>query len=115
MGYAWCIGTALGSCDVLQLEDPHRLLPSRESWTHSALAVFDTRLSDGDYYITVQVESNVVYGGPLVTTLHHSIPYRVDAVHPELGNVELSGYNIELNELTISYVARYVYVRICRY
>ena len=105
MGYAWCIGTDIGSCDVLPFEDPHRLLPSRETWTNSALAVLDPNLQDGDYYITVRVESNVEYGGPLVTTLHHSTPYQVDTVPPEVADMMLEGYSADQNELRVSYTA----------
>ena len=113
MGYAWCIGTAIGSCDVLPFEDPHRLLPSRETWTNSALAVLDPNLQDGDYYITVRVESNVEYGGPLVTTLHHSTPYQVDTVPPEVADMTLEGYSADQNELSISYTAMYVFTCMC--
>ena len=105
-GYAWCIGSSIGSCDILPYEDPHSLLLSTSLWTNSAVASFAERLPDGEYFVTVQAESGVLYGTPLVTTLHHSTPYRVDTQHPNLTDLRVLGYDAELNQLTLDFVAR---------
>ena len=105
-GYAWCIGSSLGSCDILPFEDPHSPLFSTSLWTNSAVASFAERLLDGEYFVTVQAESGVSYGTPLVTTLHHSTPYRVDTQPPSLTDVQVLGYDAELNQLTIDFLAR---------
>ena len=105
-GYAWCIGTSIGSCDILPFEDPHTFLLSTSLWTNSAVAAFTNRLPDDEYFVTVQAESDVSYGTPLVTTLHRSTPYTVDTQHPSLTNVQVLGYDAELNQITLDFVAR---------
>ena len=64
--------------------------------------------------MTVQAESGVLYGTPLVTTVHHSTPYVVDTQHPDLTELLVVGYDSELNQLTLDFVARLVYIVICR-
>ena len=107
--YTWCLGTFLGSCDLLAPVDPHAELglASPQSWTNTGLATF-RNLSDGSYYLSVQAVSNVEYGGPLATTVQHSTPYVLDTSLPVLGAIEGLEYNATSDLLSFSYNARYV-------
>ena len=104
--YTWCIGTILGSCDVLNQTDPHAHfgLSNRQAWTNAGLAS-SLDLTDGAYYISVQAINNVEYGGPLVTTVQHSTPYIIDTSPPILTEVESIDYDVLTNELSLNYSA----------
>lgn len=105
--FSWCIGTSVGSCDLLPPSDPHARLGllTRESWTNTGLASF-SNLSDGSYYVTVQAISNIEYGGLLVTTVHHSTPYIIDTTPPTITEVNNIQFNHSTNELSLDYVVR---------
>lgn len=102
--HTWCIGTSIGSCDLLPPTDPHADLglTTRETWTNTGLASFQN-LSDGSYYVTVQAVSNVIYGGPLATTVHHSTPYIIDTSPPIVNEVYNVQYNLTSNYLNLEY------------
>ena len=104
--YTWCVGTSLGSCDILNQTDPHAHfgLSNRQAWTNTGLAS-SLDLTDGSYYISVQAINNIEYGGPLVTTVQHSTPYVIDTSPPTLTELESIEYNVSTNELRLSYLA----------
>ena len=104
--YTWCVGTSLGSCDVLNQTDPHAHfgLSNQQAWTNTGLAS-SLDLSDGSYYMSVQAINNIEYGGPLVTTVQHSTPYVIDTSPPVLTEVESIEYNDLVNELRLNYLA----------
>ena len=51
----------------------------------------------------MQAISNVVYGGPLATTVHHSTPYIIDTTPPIIEEVFNIQYNYTSNELSLEY------------
>ncbi len=104
--YTWCVGTSLQSCDFIPPRDPHEHLNSRQYWTNLGLET-SLQLSNGSYYVTIQAVSAVEYGGPLVTTVHHSTPYIVDVTPPYLTGVQVLAYNTSSNRLLLAYSSRY--------
>ena len=56
----------------------------------------------------LQAISNIEYGGPLATTVHHSTPYILDTTPPQLNDVIITEYDTSTNQLVFSYNARYV-------
>ena len=100
------MGSQVTLCDVLDPRDPHTRqgLTNRESWTNTGLAT-SLNLTDGSYFVTVKAISNVEYGGPLATTVHHSTPYIIDTSPPLLTEVTDIEYNITTNELSLNYSA----------
>lgn len=65
-------------------------------------------LSDGSYYITVDVINGAGYGGSLVTTVHHSTEYIIDTLPPVINELNIDEYDININRLNISFNVRYV-------
>lgn len=55
--------------------------------------------------MTVQAISNLEYGSPLATTVHHSTPYIIDTSPPMLTEVSDIEYNITTDELSLNYTA----------
>lgn len=104
--YTWCIGTSVGSCDILPHTDPHRELGliSASTWTYSGVFA-DQYLPDGAYYITVRATNQIAYGGPLFTTVQHSTPYRVDTTHPFVSEDIQVHYNSSTNQISVEYEA----------
>lgn len=51
----------------------------------------------------MQAISNVDYGGPLATTVHHSTPYIIDTSPPIIDEVFNIQYNHSLNVLSLEY------------
>ncbi|XP_071094116.1 uncharacterized protein [Haliotis cracherodii] len=80
-GYTWAAGTSVCSNDVVDYNDPHAKIPSRDQWTYSGLTS-GLHLSDGPHYVTVQAVNNIIHGGALVTTVCHSTPIIVDTTPP---------------------------------
>ncbi|XP_048251916.1 uncharacterized protein LOC124135018 [Haliotis rufescens] len=80
-GYTWAAGTSVCSNDVVDYNDPHAGIPSRDEWTYSGLTS-GLHLSDGPHYVTVQAVNNIIHGGALVTTVCHSTPIIVDTTPP---------------------------------
>ena len=105
-GYTWCIGTSLGSCDILPHTDPHLQLghTSPNTWTYSALLT-DQDLAEGAYYITIRATNRIAYGGPLFTTVQHTTPYIVDATPPFVSDSVDVSYNASTNQLSVGYDA----------
>ena len=106
--YGWCIGTSVGSCNVMSFTDPFPNFVNRhELWTDMAAALFQTALQDGTYYVSVQAINNVVYGGAMATIIEHSTPYVIDT-SPPLVQLLTSGlgYNASLNQLSLTYLAK---------
>lgn len=58
----------------------------------------------------IQAINNVVYGGSLVTTVHHTTPYVVDTTAPLLEVAMVDPYDSVTNTLTVHYMARSVFV-----
>lgn len=79
-------------------------MSNQQAWTNTALAS-SLDLTDGAYYISVQAINNVEYGGPLVTTVHHSTPYIIDTSPPTLTEVNNIEYDTLTNELRLNYSA----------
>ena len=90
------------NCDVLEQSDPVSEL------AQNGLAKFtgSDALKDGNYYITVDAVNKAGYGGALVTTIHHSIPFIVDTTPPDIEYLEIDDYEIESNILTFNYSIR---------
>ena len=102
--YTWCISsTSNHTCDILPPTDPHSGL-SNQYWSHNGLAKID--LMDGEYYITVEAINGVGYGGSMVTTVHHSVPYIVDTQPPVIGSFSSVYYDIDSNILNVSFLIR---------
>lgn len=105
-GYTWCIGTSLGSCDILPHTDPHLQLGimSPEMWTYVAVLT-DLHLPEGAYYVTIRAANEIAYGGPLFTTVQHATPYIVDTTPPVVGEGVDVSYNSSTNQLSVEYEA----------
>jgi hypothetical protein len=105
-GYTWCVGTSLGSCDVLPHTDPHLQLGimSPDMWTYSAILT-DVDLPEGAYYITIRATNQIAYGGPLFTTVQHATPYIIDTTPPVVEEDVDVGYNLTTNQLSVEYDA----------
>ena len=105
-GYTWCIGTSIGSCDVMPHVDPHAQLGliSSEAWTYSGLAS-PLDLPEGAYYITIRATNQIAYGGPLFTTVQHSTPYIVDTTPPIVSDAVDIDYNSSTNQLSVGFRA----------
>ena len=104
--YTWCIGTSVGSCDVLPHTDPHTALGlvSADTWTYTGV-FSDQYLPDGAYYVTVRATNGIAYGGPLFTTVQHTTPYKVDTTPPFVSEDARVSYNASTNQLTVEYEA----------
>ncbi|XP_076086943.1 uncharacterized protein LOC143057517 [Mytilus galloprovincialis] len=107
LGYAIFVGKSV--CDDLihPHYDPHKHLFDMSQWTHTATinpipAPYQT-LPDGKYYISVRALNNVEYGGPLATTVCHSIPLTVDNSPPLI----LEIYDIRYDESTFTITAKH--------
>jgi len=55
-----------------------------------------------------QAINNAVYGGSLVTTVHHTMPYVVDTTAPLLEVAMVDPYDTVTNTLTVYYMTRSV-------
>ncbi|XP_067685182.1 uncharacterized protein [Haliotis asinina] len=86
-GYTWAAGTSICSHDVVDYNDPHSKIPSRDEWTYSGLTS-GLHLSDGPHYVTVQAVNNIIHGGALVTTVCHSTPLIVDTTPPIFNGID---------------------------
>ena len=53
-----------------------------------------------------QAINNVEYGGSLVTTVHHTMPYIVDTTAPLLQIIMVEPYDTVANTLTVHYMAK---------
>ncbi|VDI79784.1 Hypothetical predicted protein [Mytilus galloprovincialis] len=109
MGYTVLIGLTECNYDIHVDHDPHIQLFDKSQWTHSAMispipAPY-TRLPDGQYFVTVRALNDVKYGGPLVTTVCHSIPLTVDNSRPEIYDVYGIEYDEHLPLLKVSHVS----------
>lgn len=85
-GYAWAVGTKLCGDDIVKFEDPYKHIPSPNHWTSTGFHD-NLDLKDGEYYATVEALNNVLFGGALVTTVCHSVPFLVDTTPPEFHNI----------------------------
>lgn len=57
---------------------------------------------DGEYYITLRALNEVLYGGPLATTVCHTTPLTVDNSPPLVWEV----YDIQYDEDTYNLTAK---------
>ena len=103
--YVWCIGTSIGSCDILSFTNPHLAngIVSQEAWTHAGV-VSGLNLAEGSYFISVRATNDAAYGGPLFTTVNHSTPYTVDITPPTVSSTVDMSYNRSTNQLSVEYV-----------
>ena len=100
--YRWAVGTLPLKDDTFTYEDPHAG-ESPEHWTYSGTK--QLHLEDGRYYVSVQAINNVVFGGALVTTVSHSVPYVVDTVPPVIHSMS-AHYDDSTNLLILVYNIR---------
>ena len=104
--YGWCIGTSVGSCNVMPFLDPFPSYVNQPGlWTNMGVAIFQTALQDGTYYVSVQAINNAVYGGAMATIFEHSTPYVLDT-SPPLVQFLSNGlaYNASSNQLSLTYL-----------
>lgn len=108
VSYSWCISSSTNyTCDTVPSSDPHGG-QAMQYWTNTGLA--KVYLSDGSYYVSVSAINGAGYGGSLVTTVHHSVPYIVDTTPPVIDSFELMSYDIQFDILNLSYTVKYVYI-----
>lgn len=79
-------------------------------WTNTGLATFTDELEDGDYYVTVDAINNAIYGGAMVTTIHHTTPYTLDTTPPVIQRLTVINYDIFNNILLLNISVRLVLV-----
>ena len=102
-GYTWAVGTKICGTDIVSPRDPHEHLAHKSHWTHSAHEYVS--LPDGEYYFTVQALNDIIFGGPMVTTLCHSVPLVVDNTPPVFAEDETYVYDSDFNVLMLLYNA----------
>ena len=106
--YGWCIGTSVGTCNIMPFTDPFPGYVNRhELWTSTGVAPFQTALPDGTYYVSVQAINNVVYGGAMATIFEHSTPYVIDTSPPVVQFLPNgTAYDASSNQLSLTYLAK---------
>ncbi|XP_070573717.1 uncharacterized protein [Ptychodera flava] len=104
-GYTWTIGSEACLEDVHPHKDPHSHFFDESEWTHIGLANnFDEpELEDGPYHITVRAINKVDFGGPMATTVCHSMPYIIDRTPPIVHDIAVLGYDDEDCIITAMY------------
>ncbi|XP_070573761.1 uncharacterized protein [Ptychodera flava] len=104
-GYTWTIGSEACLEDVHPHKDPHSHFFDESEWTHIGLAnEFDEpELEDGPYHITVRAINKVDFGGPMATTVCHSMPYIIDRTPPIVHDIAILGYDEEDCVITAMY------------
>ncbi|XP_053400990.1 uncharacterized protein LOC123541000 [Mercenaria mercenaria] len=85
--YALAVGRHICEDSIHPHHDPHKHLMHESQWTNMAImtATADYNpfpLESGKYYLTVRAINKVEYGGPLATTICHSVPYIIDITNP---------------------------------
>lgn len=105
-GYTWCVGSAVGLCDVVSERDPHVHITDKSEWTHTGLAD-GLLLKDGAYYVSVRAVNNVILGGSMVTMVSHSTPLIVDSSPPTIHHVAVLSFNTRTHWLVFFVNARY--------
>ncbi|XP_070574642.1 uncharacterized protein [Ptychodera flava] len=83
-GYTWTVGTEPCLDNIHPHKDPHSHLFDESEWTHIGIAypLPVPYLPDGRYHVTVRALNKVELGGPLATTVCHTIPYTIDNTPP---------------------------------
>jgi hypothetical protein len=100
-GYLWCVGSAIGSCDIYEKADPQTERRETDDLTNVALA-YPTELKHGQkYYVTVEAVNNVVHGGALVTAVRHSTPLVIDTTPPVIDGVRVESFDSSTGYLSV--------------
>ncbi|XP_076076023.1 uncharacterized protein LOC143046845 [Mytilus galloprovincialis] len=108
MGYTVLIGLTECKDDVHVDHDPHKHLFDKSQWTHSAMISPPspaTTFPDGQYFTTVRAFNDAKYGGPLTTTVCHSIPLTIDTSRPEVYDIYGIEYDEDLHILRASHLS----------
>ncbi|XP_070573744.1 uncharacterized protein [Ptychodera flava] len=103
-GYTWTIGSEPCLDDIHPHKDPHAHLFDESEWTHIGLAdSFEEELADGKYHVSVRAINKVDFGGPMATTVCHSVPYTIDRSPPIVHEVTVLGYDEDDCTITAKY------------
>ncbi|XP_070573748.1 uncharacterized protein [Ptychodera flava] len=103
-GYTWTIGTEPCLDDIHPHKDPHAHFFDESEWTHIGLAdSFEEELADGKYHVSVRAINKVDFGGPMATTVCHSISYTIDRSPPIVHEVTVLGYDEDDCIITATY------------